>query len=61
MRLWGGRFAEENDERVSAFTRSIELDRELAADDLEASAAHVRGLGRAGLITEAGSTGSLPG
>ncbi|MEJ7749661.1 MAG: argininosuccinate lyase [Candidatus Limnocylindrales bacterium] len=53
MRLWGGRFAEENDERVSAFTRSIELDRELAADDLEASAAHVRGLGRAGLITEA--------
>ena len=26
MRLWGGRFAEDNDERVAAFTRSIEVD-----------------------------------
>ena len=34
MRLWGGRFSEENDERVADFTRSIEIDRELAADDL---------------------------
>ena len=34
MRLWGGRFAEENDQRVADFTRSIDLDRELAADDI---------------------------
>jgi argininosuccinate lyase len=52
MRLWGGRFAEENDRRVTDFTRSIELDRELAADDLAGSIAHVHGLGRAGLLTD---------
>ena len=51
MRLWGGRFSEDNDERVAAFTRSIEIDRELAADDIVGSIAHVHGLGRAGLLT----------
>ena len=48
MRLWGGRFSEENDGRVADFTRSIEIDQELAADDIAGSIAHVRGLGRAG-------------
>ncbi len=52
MRLWGGRFREANDARVEAFTASIDVDRELAADDLAGSMAHVRGLGRAGLLTE---------
>ena len=52
MRLWGGRFAEENDRRVAEFTRSVELDRELAADDIAGSIAHVRALGRAGLLTD---------
>ncbi|MEJ7697316.1 MAG: lyase family protein [Candidatus Limnocylindrales bacterium] len=52
MRLWGGRFAEENDQRVADFTRSIDLDRELAADDITGSIAHVRGLARAGLLTD---------
>lgn len=51
MRLWGGRFGEENDQRVADFTRSIELDQALAADDIAGSIAHVRGLGRAGLLT----------
>lgn len=51
MRLWGGRFSEENDGRVADFTRSIEIDQELAADDIAGSIAHVRGLGRAGLLT----------
>jgi argininosuccinate lyase len=53
MRVWGGRFGEENDERVADFTRSIDIDRELAADDIAGSIAHVRGLARAGLLTEA--------
>ena len=53
MRLWGGRFSEDNDQRVADFTRSIEVDRELALDDLTGSIAHVRGLGRAGLLTRA--------
>jgi argininosuccinate lyase len=52
MRLWGGRFAEENDPRVAEFTRSVAIDRELADDDLVGSIAHVRGLGRAGLLAD---------
>jgi argininosuccinate lyase len=50
MRLWGGRFEGSTDERMADFTRSIEIDRALALDDLVGSAAHVRGLGRAGLL-----------
>lgn len=52
MRLWGGRFSEENDQRVADFTRSIEVDQELAADDIAGSIAHVRGLRRADLLTD---------
>ncbi|MDQ3128011.1 MAG: argininosuccinate lyase [Chloroflexota bacterium] len=51
MRLWGGRFAADNDEQVAAFGRSIDVDAELALDDLDGSVAHVRGLGRAGILT----------
>jgi argininosuccinate lyase len=53
MRLWGGRFTGETDTRAADFTRSIEVDRVLALDDLAGSVAHVRGLGRAGLLDEA--------
>src|SRR5918993_2625906 len=53
MRLWGGRFSEDNDARVVDFSRSVELDRALAADDIVGSIAHVRGLGRAGVLTDA--------
>ena len=55
MRLWGGRFEDgdkEGDEQVAAFGRSIDVDRELAIDDLDGSVAHVRGLGRAGILTD---------
>jgi argininosuccinate lyase len=52
MRLWGGRFGEENDARVADFTRSIEVDAEMALDDLRGSIAHVRGLGRVGILTD---------
>jgi argininosuccinate lyase len=51
MRLWGGRFSEDSDPRAADFTRSIDIDRELAGDDIEGSVAHVHGLGRAGLLT----------
>ena len=50
MRTWGGRFSGETDARVADFTRSIEIDAELAADDIAGSIAHVRGLGRAGIL-----------
>jgi argininosuccinate lyase len=51
MRLWGGRFGDGPDERMANFTRSIEVDAELALDDIAGSIAHVRGLARAGLLT----------
>src|SRR5512142_2880519 len=51
MRLWGGRFGEGPDSRMADFTRSIEVDAELALDDIAGSIAHVRGLARAGLLT----------
>jgi len=52
MRLWGGRFASDgdDDEQVAAFGRSIDVDAALALDDLDGSVAHVRGLGRAGIM-----------
>ncbi len=52
MRLWGGRFGDATDAAVAAFTRSIDIDRELAIDDIVGSIAHVNGLARAGLVTE---------
>jgi argininosuccinate lyase len=51
VKLWGGRFGEAQDPRVADFARSIEVDCELALDDLDGSVAHVRGLGRAGLLS----------
>jgi argininosuccinate lyase len=53
MRMWGGRFEGSSDPRAADFTRSIELDRALAHDDLTGSIAHVHGLARAGLLSEA--------
>jgi len=53
MRSWGGRFTGETDPRAADFSRSIELDAALAADDIAGSIAHVRGLGRAGLLDDA--------
>ena len=53
MRLWGGRFSGETAARAAEFTRSIDVDHVLALDDLAGSIAHVRGLGRAGLLATA--------
>ena len=50
MRLWGGRFAEETDERVAAFGRSVETDAVMAVDDIDGSIAHVDGLAAVGLV-----------
>jgi len=61
MERWGGRFTGGTDERVVDFTRSIEVDAALAADDLEGSIAHVRGLGRAGILTAVEVDGLVEG
>ena len=50
MQRWGGRFTGETDPRVVDFTRSIEIDVALAADDIDGSIAHVHGLGRIGVL-----------
>jgi argininosuccinate lyase len=50
MTLWSGRMATGPAELMMAFTASIEVDRRLGADDVRGSAAHVRGLERAGLL-----------
>src|SRR5919108_1140059 len=51
MRMWGGRFSEDSDPRAAEFSRSIEIDRELAEDDIRGSIAHVHGLEQAGLLS----------
>ncbi|HLT70240.1 MAG TPA: argininosuccinate lyase [Acidimicrobiales bacterium] len=50
--LWHGRFEEGPSDELLAFTVSLGFDRRLAADDLAGSRAHVRGLARAGVLTD---------
>jgi argininosuccinate lyase len=52
MTLWHGRLTGGMAEEVMALSVSIHFDRELAADDLAGSRAHVRGLGRGGILAE---------
>jgi argininosuccinate lyase len=48
--LWEGRLGGDTADEVLAFTVSLAYDRRLAPDDLDGSRAHVRGLGRAGVL-----------
>ncbi|CAB4617005.1 unannotated protein [freshwater metagenome] len=50
--LWHGRFEGGPAEELMAFTVSLPFDIRLAADDLTGSRAHVRGLARAGILSE---------
>jgi argininosuccinate lyase len=52
MTLWHGRLDGEPAEALLAFTESLSFDRRLALDDIDGSAAHVRGLARVGVVTE---------
>ena len=49
---WEGRFTEKTDRLVESFTASIDVDRQLYADDIDGSVAHCRMLARAGIITD---------
>ena len=51
MKAWGGRFAAEPDANAADFGRSIDVDAELASEDIQGSLAHVSGLERAGLLS----------
>jgi argininosuccinate lyase len=50
--LWHGRFASGPAEELLAYTVSLPFDRRLYRDDIAGSRAHVRGLARAGILTE---------
>jgi len=50
--LWQGRLGGRMADEVAALTVSVQFDQALAVDDLTGSKAHVRGLGRAGIVTE---------
>jgi argininosuccinate lyase len=50
--LWQGRFEGGPAADLLAFTESLSFDRRLALDDIDGSAAHVRGLARVGIVTE---------
>jgi argininosuccinate lyase len=52
MTLWEGRLGATTADEVLAFTESLTFDRRLAGDDIAGSRAHVRGLGRGGILTE---------
>lgn len=50
--LWGGRFSGSADETFAEFNRSFAFDRRLFAADVQASAAHARGLVAAGALSQ---------
>ncbi len=52
MTLWHGRLGDGTADEVMLYSSSLHFDRHLAIDDLDASRAHVRGLGRGGLLGE---------
>ncbi|MDQ4099862.1 MAG: argininosuccinate lyase, partial [Chloroflexota bacterium] len=51
-KAWAGRFAQSSDARLEAFNASVGFDIRLAREDIRGSIAHVRGLGRQGIVTE---------
>jgi argininosuccinate lyase len=49
--MWGGRFQEQTDAFVEAFTASVDFDRRLAQVDIEGSRAHARMLREVGVLS----------
>jgi argininosuccinate lyase len=57
--LWHGRFGSGPADELLAYTVSLPFDRRLARDDIEGSRAHVRMLGRVGLLDAAEVSGVI--
>ncbi|MCF6093451.1 argininosuccinate lyase [Microaerobacter geothermalis] len=49
-KLWGGRFTKKTDQLVEEYTASIYFDKELAREDILGSMAHVKMLGKCGIL-----------
>ncbi|MGO4888713.1 argininosuccinate lyase [Anaerobacillus sp. MEB173] len=52
MKLWGGRFTKSAEEWVDAFGASIHFDKNLVEEDIQGSLAHVKMLGKCGILQE---------
>lgn len=52
-KAWGGRFREQTDPFVEAFTKSVTVDRRLYGEDIAGSIAHCRTLEKARILTRA--------
>ena len=50
--LWGGRFTKATEDAVYRFNASIRFDQRLAMQDIQGSMAHVRMLGKCGILSE---------
>lgn len=51
-KLWGGRFTKQTNQLVEEYTASIGFDQELAEEDIQGSLAHVKMLGKQGIIPD---------
>ena len=60
-KLWGGRFTEQTDELVEAFSESISFDKRLYAHDIQGSMAHARMLASVDVLTESELNSILDG
>ena len=52
MKLWGGRFTKETNQLVHNFNASLPFDQKFYHQDIEGSIAHVKMLGKQGILTE---------
>lgn len=52
MKLWGGRFTKQENELVNEFNASISFDKRFYRQDIAGSMAHVKMLGKQGIISE---------
>ena len=50
--LWGGRFTKETDQLVYDFNASISFDKKFYKQDMQGSIAHVKMLGKQGILTQ---------
>lgn len=51
-KLWGGRFTKQTNHLVEEYTASINFDKALAEEDIQGSLAHVRMLGKCGIVPQ---------
>ncbi len=60
-KLWGGRFAEDTDAFVEAFTASVTFDRRMYREDIAGSRAHAKMLHHVGVLNQEDLTAILDG